>query len=283
MIQPDLGNKISQARKERNMTQEELVDICNVSVRTIQRIESGEVTPRMSTVKIILAALDMDLNSVQRGSTESGKDRSFLSRCLVLHQDKHNLFENYFDIMQIAWIAGIVYFALGIVEAGMDYANFHGELDARGKLMYSAAKCGILMAYFLFFRGFVVLGVVFDNTLLRSSAYLSIVFTSLMTFVDIYLAYFVQIEEYTIIIYATESVFVGAIGIMVGLGLMKLQDGMGDLARFAGILEVIVGCMFVTVILFVVGYIVSIPMIILEIVLLLKGYEFIEKSRNTGA
>jgi transcriptional regulator with XRE-family HTH domain len=58
MNQPELGKKIAELRKVKGLTQEELVEKCNISVRTLQRIESGEVTPRSYTVKIIFAALD---------------------------------------------------------------------------------------------------------------------------------------------------------------------------------------------------------------------------------
>jgi transcriptional regulator with XRE-family HTH domain len=58
MKQPDLGKKIAELRKARGLTQEELVEKCNLSVRTLQRIESGEVTPRSHTIKVIFAALD---------------------------------------------------------------------------------------------------------------------------------------------------------------------------------------------------------------------------------
>ena len=58
MNQPDLGKKIAEWRKAKGLTQEELVEKCNLSVRTLQRIESGEVTPRSYTIKTIFAALD---------------------------------------------------------------------------------------------------------------------------------------------------------------------------------------------------------------------------------
>ncbi len=58
MKQPDLGKKIAELRKAKNLTQEELVEKCNLSVRTLQRIECGEVTPRSYTIKIIFAALE---------------------------------------------------------------------------------------------------------------------------------------------------------------------------------------------------------------------------------
>ncbi|WP_367126796.1 helix-turn-helix domain-containing protein, partial [Mongoliibacter sp.] len=50
MQQPQLGQKIQEWRKAKGMTQEELVELCNINVRTIQRIEAGEVTPRSFTV-----------------------------------------------------------------------------------------------------------------------------------------------------------------------------------------------------------------------------------------
>jgi transcriptional regulator with XRE-family HTH domain len=58
MTQPELGRKIAELRKARGLTQEELVEKCNLSVRTLQRIESGEVSPRSYTLKLIFAALD---------------------------------------------------------------------------------------------------------------------------------------------------------------------------------------------------------------------------------
>jgi transcriptional regulator with XRE-family HTH domain len=58
MKQPDLGKKIAELRKAKGLTQDELVQKCNLNVRTLQRIESGEVEPRSYTIKIIFAALD---------------------------------------------------------------------------------------------------------------------------------------------------------------------------------------------------------------------------------
>ncbi len=77
MKQPELGKKISELRKEKGLTQEELVDKCNISVRTLQRIEAGEVTPRGYTIKTILAALDYDLSKISEEGDEI--NRSFSS------------------------------------------------------------------------------------------------------------------------------------------------------------------------------------------------------------
>lgn len=57
MRQPQLGQKIFELRKLKGLTQEELVEQCNINVRTIQRIEAGEVSPRSYTIKTILEVL----------------------------------------------------------------------------------------------------------------------------------------------------------------------------------------------------------------------------------
>lgn len=62
MNQPELGKRIAELRKAKGFTQEELVEKCNLNVRTLQRIESGEVTPRTYTVKMIFTALDYHAN-----------------------------------------------------------------------------------------------------------------------------------------------------------------------------------------------------------------------------
>ncbi len=61
MKQPELGKKIAELRKAKGLTQDELVEKCNINVRTLQRIETGEATPRSYTIKIIFAALDYNI------------------------------------------------------------------------------------------------------------------------------------------------------------------------------------------------------------------------------
>ncbi|GAA4319401.1 hypothetical protein GCM10023149_18050 [Mucilaginibacter gynuensis] len=69
MQQPTLGKKIVKLRKAKGLTQEELVEKCNLSVRTLQRIEAGEVTPRSYTIKLIFTALGYDVYNTAPGWT----------------------------------------------------------------------------------------------------------------------------------------------------------------------------------------------------------------------
>ena len=55
-----LSQQISSARKLKGITQEELADQAGVTVRTIQRLESGESSPRAFTLKAIAASLGLD-------------------------------------------------------------------------------------------------------------------------------------------------------------------------------------------------------------------------------
>lgn len=60
MEQPDLGLHIAELRKAKGLTQEQLVEKCNVNVRTLQRIEAGVVVPRSYTLKMIYAVLEYE-------------------------------------------------------------------------------------------------------------------------------------------------------------------------------------------------------------------------------
>jgi DNA-binding XRE family transcriptional regulator len=60
MNQPDLGLKITELRQQKGLTQEKLAEYCDVSTRTIQRIESGEVEPRSFTRNSLSNILEFD-------------------------------------------------------------------------------------------------------------------------------------------------------------------------------------------------------------------------------
>ncbi len=62
MNQPQLGLKVSELRQTKGFTQEQLAEKCEVSTRTIQRIESGEVDPRAYTLHCLGDALDFNFD-----------------------------------------------------------------------------------------------------------------------------------------------------------------------------------------------------------------------------
>lgn len=68
--EPGIPGIVSQARKKRGLTQEELAELTHLTVRTIQRIENGKTTPRPYTLRTISTVLNIpfeDLNALQNG------------------------------------------------------------------------------------------------------------------------------------------------------------------------------------------------------------------------
>jgi len=70
MKQPELGLKVSELRQQQGLTQEQLAEMCEVSTRTIQRIESGEVDPRAFTINRLNEVLGFDFG-VQNEENEN--------------------------------------------------------------------------------------------------------------------------------------------------------------------------------------------------------------------
>lgn len=76
------------------------------------------------------------------------------------------------------------------------------------------------------------------------------------------------------------AVLVGALSIAFGIALIRLQDGMGELSRIAGFLEILMGCLLVTVVLFFFAFIMLIPTLVVEIFLLYRGYEYLSRLES---
>ena len=60
---------IKELRLKKGMTQQQLADDCGITLRTIQRIENGEVKPSLHSLNTISRVLEADLSSfVQQSS-----------------------------------------------------------------------------------------------------------------------------------------------------------------------------------------------------------------------
>ena len=57
----NLGTTIKAARKQKGITQEELAERSRINLRTIQRIENGQNTPRRKTLALIAIPLGLDI------------------------------------------------------------------------------------------------------------------------------------------------------------------------------------------------------------------------------
>lgn len=268
MQQPELGKRLTALRKEKNLTQEELVEISHVSVRTIQRIEAGEVLPRLSTIKILVTALGQDFESfIKQNSTpmETPSKQSIFSQSALL----------------TSVFAGAIYLAVEIILNAMDLAWLTKENDWSQwvNFIYIGLTATMITAYTFFIRGFIILSKIFENGLLKIGSYLMIGAVIAIGILDVSTLWAANADSLWIP-YTAASVVIGALTLIFGIALMRLQDGMGELSRAAGVLEIITGAAFITVILFFIGYVVMVPAVIVEILVLYRGYEYLSKSEN---
>ncbi|MBS1976256.1 MAG: helix-turn-helix transcriptional regulator [Bacteroidetes bacterium] len=269
MQQPELGRQLTALRKEKNMTQEELVGKSHVSVRTIQRIEAGEVLPRTITVKILLEALGENYES-------------FLTRQnQVMETQKSTSPSTNRNTLLIAVLAGAVYLVAEIILGTMDIAWFADGRDwgFRMNAIYISLTTVMVISFALFARGFIVLSEVFENSLLKVSAYLLMAVTFCKGILDVSSLSAANVESVWIP-YTVIAIVMGALGIVFGASLLRLQDSMGELSRIAGILEITMGCLLITVVLFFISYIVLIPAVVIEILVLYRGYEYLSRSES---
>jgi len=277
--QPKLGNLLTDIRKQKGWTQEELVSQCNVSVRTIQRIESGEVTPRHSTVKILLAALDYDMDEYMRISQQEAKSHvqssNPFSKMFALSIPKNQ----YQTVFNAAWIAGIIYTVFAVAEIVME-VYLDGDYNYENMLTLSAIKVVAAVSIVIFYRGFTLLSRLFENTLVKAGALLYTITavgmygSDLLLFaLGIYDGTPVEIQSFLFLI------LLGASGIVFGIGMLRLQDGMGKLAKQVGVIELVIAACFLSMIFSFFGLVLFVPAMILEIILLIKAEELAKEGK----
>ena len=80
MDKTTIAKKIIHFRKLKGITQETLADVSGLNIRTIQRIESGEVDPRLFTLKSIAEALEVPLEDLLPEPTQRE-----LNQIAILH------------------------------------------------------------------------------------------------------------------------------------------------------------------------------------------------------
>ena len=170
MKQPDLGLKVSELRNEKGFTQEQLAEFCEVTPRTIQRIESGEVEPRAFTRNSLSNALEFDL-----GKNEVGNERFWVSVlhlssmfCIVLiplviwswlknrsfQVDKHGRQVLNFQIsITLALFAGVFCLVVALPAGLIMLDQGYGNEILMSMLALASVFPLILIGFFVFYQG----------------------------------------------------------------------------------------------------------------------------------
>jgi transcriptional regulator with XRE-family HTH domain len=273
MNQPELGKKIAALRNEKGLTQEELVAKCNISVRTIQRIESGEVIPRSYTLKSIFNALEFNYESVFKSRKETTSWQNFKNIFQIISSKQNNI-QHSENLLTVAWIFGVVYFVVSSIELFVEYQLEESETFKIDPVVYMLIKITSLFTFFLYFKGFIWLGIVFKNYLIKIVATISIIFAFLMMIYDIIRFYFGG-DDYVI----GDIVFLfayGFLGIFFGFAIIRLKSHLGNIAEITGILEIIASFFILTILLALFGLILYIPVELFKIIVLYKAIEIIK-------
>ncbi|HET8859734.1 helix-turn-helix transcriptional regulator [Marivirga sp.] len=231
MKQPELGYKIQNWRKAKGLTQEELVEKCNLNVRTLQRIEAGEVLPRSYTIKSILEVLNVDFSE------------------LNLKEDQQNQFstllENKSSYFKWGAIIGIIYLCLSFVEGFMEVGFYYESGNDISGINYSLVKIGVMLTFAVFYYPIYLMGKALNDSLLKISSLFLIVLILVSNINDIAVFYtsYMSVE----VVLVARSVMFGIAYLLIGTAFVMRQKSLGTLSLVIGIFAIVTGLGFVSV------------------------------------
>lgn len=266
MKQPELGQAIAHLRKKKKLTQEDLVALSNISIRTIQRIESGEVTPRYFTSKQLFDALEYnDTLVVQHSDVEDNPNELSGKNCIS-------------QKLKQAQIAAIVYFLASLFQTAQDSNRISQDYLDLNVWIYSLTKILLLTSIIFYKRGFIILAELTNNYLLKISSLLVAIIICSIAIYDI-LSLFYDANERKFV-QLSFSFCIGFLLILNGLSIRILQHQIASIAKWAGVFMIASGILFCSIIFWHLGLIFLVPVGILEIIILNKYYLYTQKSLN---
>ncbi len=214
MKQPGPGNKIDEIRHQKGITQQELADLCKVDIRTIQRIESGEVEPRMSTLKVIATGLGCPVETLVASETEY--NTSYLPKLLLF-----------------SFVTGFVYVISWLIYSRL----LPGDVVPVPFKMSFLVWALYLLSGVMFYFGFYTLGKRQKNVIMQVSVMIIMVLIPLdvVSNLLIYATDFPWGTELKTIIVT----ILGLNGIFFGISLLRQDEHHILLYKIAGILQIL--------------------------------------------
>lgn len=215
MKQPELGLKLNELRHQKSLTQKEVSDLCNVDVRTIQRIETGEVIPRISTLKLIAVVLDVDISDF---NGQASKGNKIQVRNLLL----------------VSFIAGIIY----LVNFFFYMPGLIGNEFLPRTYLYLVLSVIHLVTSILLFNGFCIIGGLHKNSFLRIGSLIIMVIVPLMVISQhlVGSSGFHAAEHFATLF----TLILGLNGVLFGIGLLRNTQNKKTLSNIAGILQLLI-------------------------------------------
>ena len=178
------------------------------------------------------------------------------------------------SFLKVSFFVGIVYFMLALIEGTVDLLPVIGEHE--DKLIvgnwYAVIKIAVIITYAVFMWGFYRISLLYPNTLVMLSSIFLVAVTTLTLAGDVYSFYTDDISFLSIQVF--KAILLGAFYVTLGIGLWRYQSQFGSLALVAGVLGIISGVAFLTVIFALPGLIVFTVFEVFQLVLLFKVYKY---------
>lgn len=236
MKQPELGIRIHEIRNQKGITQKELAESCNIDIRTLQRIEAGDVTPRNSTLGFIANALSCEM-SVFNGD----------------HPGNGELVQS--NVLLTWLVTGVVYFISWFLFSPMLPANhFLQSISLYTGFLYTLT--GVL-----FYCGFWYLGNIHRNTLLKTASII------IMVCIPLLLITLLISAEFSFMVHVNKLVvfILGVNGVGFGLGLIRINNQLTNLYKITGILQILITPFFLLPFstIWLIGFWLSVPYLLL--------------------
>lgn len=263
MNQMTLGKCIANARKKKSWTQEEVANKCQISTRTLQRIETDKVNPRSYTLNCLIDVLGIPKEEIAFIHTDFNENRSLLDQIRYI-LDKILSKEN---VYTTAWIASLVTMVLVIPDIIFDHIIEESFYDSTLVFWYRIFNIFIIIPLVLSTRGFVFIGSHYKNDLLLISSYF-LIFLDIMDRLASVLFVYENSEIMENIVGVTFLLLIGSGLIVFGVGVKRLKKIPIPYARATGILNIVIGVTFILVIPVLVGVVLLIPLGLLEVMLL---------------
>ena len=168
-------------------------------------------------------------------------------------------------------IVGIIGAVLQVPWLILEFLKASKKLSGNVLLIYYVIVFVEAILYIYFVWGFKIIGDKLKNKLLSISSIL-IIASAILLHISVFFD-----QKFTplvnVLISGIILVITGALSIPFGIGLLRLKDKFGNLAKAVGILNIITGISLITIIFFFVGLLIFIPLAILEIILMFKAAE----------
>jgi hypothetical protein len=182
--------------------------------------------------------------------------------------------------LNVAWAFGILYFVLGFIEAPIEYFRFRGDALVVSPSIYIALKVILVISFIFFQRGFILIGELFNNYLLKIISLVTMGAYLLLIAFDV-VSLFSDSMDHNMILFPASLLF-GAIGFIYGIALRRMEKRVGKVAEIAGLFEILAACFYLTMVLGFIGEIVQVPAALLEIIIIFKVIAIVKTKQTEG-